>query len=74
MCKIGFLKLDVPDFVGKVLRRFERRDFSPLRLINANLIEDGRELVSIFSIVNTFRISSQDLDASILKSKRDILG
>lgn len=74
MCKIGFLKLDVPDFVGKVLCRFERRDFSPLRLINANLIEDGRELVSIFSIVNTFRISSQDLDASILKSKRDILG
>jgi hypothetical protein len=59
--------------LGEVFRGFNGRDFGPLRLVNANLIKDGGELVSVLGHINLLGVRSENLNTSLLEAQRDIL-
>ena len=57
----------------KLLGAVQRRDFSPLGLINANAVQDGRKFMAIFSRVDHTGICPENIDAIFLQPQRDIL-
>ena len=62
-----------PNPVSKLLGGFYTRSLCPLRLINTNLVKDRGELVTVFSIINLFRICTQDVNTGFFEAKSDIL-
>jgi hypothetical protein len=64
---------NLPDAGSELLCSIDAGDFGPGRLINADAIEDGRELVTVLGIVNHFRIGSQDVEAVLLEPEGDVL-
>ena len=65
---------DSPDFVGELLSGIKGGDLDPIRLVDSDAIENGRELVSILSVVDHVRVGSEDVDSGLLESKSDVLG
>jgi hypothetical protein len=49
-------------------------EFAPGRLININRVEDRRELLTVFGLVNVLRIGTENLGlAAFLKLESDVL-
>ena len=63
----------VPDTVGKLLCGVKAGDLCPFGLVNANGIEDGGELVAVFSVVDLIWIGTEDVKARLLEPQRDVL-
>jgi len=65
----------VLDAVSELLSVLVRGKLLPGRLVNTNGVEDRRELVSVLSLVDVERVSTQDVGlASFLELQSDVLG
>ena len=72
---VGRPKKDgVSDPVGKLLCGVKAGNLCPIRLIDANRIEDGRELMAVFSVVDLLWFSTEDVKTGLLEPQRDVLG
>ena len=63
----------LPNALSELLRGIDGRDLCPLGLINTDAIEDGGELVTILSAVDLLRVRTEDVHASLLETKCDVL-
>lgn len=64
----------VPDLVSKLLGRLDRRQLLPRRLVNADAVENLRELLAILSLVNVQRVRAQHFGPTLLlQSQRNVL-
>ena len=63
----------VPDTVSELLRGLERSDLSPFRLIDANAIENRRELVAVFRTIDLLRVGTKNIDTGLLEAERNVL-
>ena len=64
---------DLPNPGGEFLSSVDAGDLCPCRLINTNTIEDFGELVTVLGIVDHLRISSQNVNTTLLEPKGDVL-
>lgn len=72
---IGWPKKDgISDPVGKLLCGVKAGNLRPFGLIDTNGIEDGGELVAIFSVVNLLWVGTEDVKSGLLEPQRDVLG
>jgi len=59
---------NVPNAFRECFCGVNARDFGPPRLVNANLIKDRRELVSVLGHVDLLRVRSEDLDTALFEA------
>jgi hypothetical protein len=64
---------DVPNAFRERFRSLNTRHFSPFWLVNANLVEDRRELMSVLCHIDFLRVCSEHLDATLFEAQCDIL-
>jgi len=64
----------VTDGVGELLGLSVGSEFTPSRLVNTNRVENGRELLTVFSLVNVLGVGTEDLGlAAFLELKGHVL-
>jgi len=64
---------NLPDPGGELIGSVNAGDLGPRRLIDTNAIENGRELVTVFSVVDHLRISAQDVNSILLEPEGNVL-
>ena len=71
----GANKDGVLDGVGELLRLFVRGQLLPCGLVDTNRVKDGRELVTVLSLVNIVGVGSENLGlAGLLELQSHVLG
>ena len=64
----------VAHFIGESLGLVDRGQLPPCRLVNANRVQDLRELVTVFGLVNVLWVRTEHLGlTSVLELESDVL-
>ncbi|ROV99906.1 hypothetical protein VMCG_06224 [Cytospora schulzeri] len=64
----------VADLVSELLSRLDGGELLPCGLVKANAIEDGRELLSVLSLVDILGVSTENVGlSSLLEAQSDVL-
>lgn len=64
---------DVPNTLRERLCSLNTRHFSPFWLVNAYLVKDRRELMSVLCHIDILGVRSEHLDATLFETQCDIL-
>ena len=62
-----------PNLLGEGFGSVHRGDLGPFGLIDANAIEDRRELVTILGLVDLSGVCPENVDARVLEAERNVL-
>ena len=66
-------KRHLPDILRKLFGSSNTGNLRPLRLVDADLVQNGGEFVTIFSMIDVLRIRSEDIDTRVFQTESDIL-
>jgi hypothetical protein len=64
---------NAPNALGERFGGINTCNFGPFGLIDADLVEDRRELVSIFCHIDLLGVRSKDLDTVLLETQCNVL-